>query len=515
MHGTFWVSYPKEVAFDSLIAHEVSTMEETPVQNVAEFLKANVGKEVVIIPTGGENAPSVKGKLLSVAEDKEMPRPDPYGWGRSSADQYNRGYGYPPQAGRLALVQTSDGVVSLDTSNIRQATVVGDKPSSSIAKKSTSWEIVAHLKQPAAGSLLTASYLAKGITWAPSYVVDISDSKKAVISAKAEVINEAENLAGVHLDLISGFPNLQFANVVSPMAGKDSLAGFLSSLANGSSPQGSAVMSNVMAQSQSGGGYMRRSYDESGVMPQYMTPAAGQSIEDLFLYPVEQVSLKKGETGYYPLFSAKVPYTQIYTWEIPDYINQEDQYGNPQREGKETQEVVWHSIRLTNSTKIPWTTAPAQTVKANQLLGQDTLTYTSSTAETKLRITRAMGIKAEQNEYETKRKQSALEMYGSYFDKVSLEGKLRIINYKSEAVNVEITKILSGEVTQSTPEAVKVGVINNPSAEIARSTPGPSIKKLARGLSRMNPVNELTWSFTLKPGEEKEITYTYDALIRR
>jgi hypothetical protein len=159
------------------------------------------------------------------------------------------------------------------------------------------------------------------------------------------------------------------------------------------------------------------------------------------------------------------------------------------------QEEVWHSIRLMNSTRIPWTTAPAQTIKSNQLLGQDTLTYTSSTAETKLRITRAMGIKAEQNEYETKRKQSALQMYGSYFDKVSLEGKLRIINYKSEAINVEITKILSGEVTQSMPEA--------------------KIKKLARGLSRMNPVNELTWSFTLKPAEEKEITYTYDALIRR
>jgi hypothetical protein len=126
-----------------------------------------------------------------------------------------------------------------------------------------------------------------------------------------------------------------------------------------------------------------------------------------------------------------------------------------------------------------------------------------------------MGIKAEQNEYETKRKQQALEMYGYYFDKVSLEGKLRIINYKSEAVNVEISKILSGEVTQSTPEAVKVGVTKTISGEAERSTPGPQIKKLARGLSRMNPVNELTWSFTLKPGEEKEITYTYDALIRR
>jgi hypothetical protein len=358
--------------------------------------------------------------------------------------------------------------------------VVGDKPSSRIAKKSTGWEIVAHLKQPAGGSLLTASYLAKGITWAPSYVVDISDSKKAVISAKAEVINEAENLAGVHLDLISGFPNLQFANVVSPMAGKDSLAGFLSSLASGSSPQGGAGGTNVMAQ--------QRLYSDNygregrGIMPEYATPAAGQSIEDLFLYPVEQVNLKKGETGYYPLFSAKIPYTQIYTWEIPDYINQEDRYGNPQREGKEMQEEVWHSIRLTNSTRIPWTTAPAQTIKSNQLLGQDTLTYTSSTAETKLRITRAMGIKAEQNEYETKRKQQALEMYGNYFDKVSLEGKLRIINYKSEAVNVEITKILSGEVTQSTPEAIKVVVTKTLTPEVTRSTPGPSIKKLARGL---------------------------------
>ena len=40
--------------------------------------------------------------------------------------------------------------------------------------------------------------------------------------------------------------------------------------------------------------------------------AAGQKAEDLFLYPAENVTLAAGETGYYPLFTESVPYSEFY-----------------------------------------------------------------------------------------------------------------------------------------------------------------------------------------------------------
>ena len=53
------------------------------------------------------------------------------------------------------------------------------------------------------------------------------------------------------------------------------------------------------------------------VMPDYGSAQAGKTAEDLFFYPVENVSLKKDQTGYYPLFTESVSYEHVYRWEIP------------------------------------------------------------------------------------------------------------------------------------------------------------------------------------------------------
>jgi len=494
-HGTFWVSYPQQVALTNLVGREVTVTEEAPITNLAELLRANVSREVVVVPNF-QDAEAIKGRLVSVAEDREPQPPDPYAWGRRYDDTYRTGWGNPSDArnpqGRLALIQTAHGVVAVDPYMVRQVTVLGDKAASTIARRTKGWEIEAHLGKPAQGATIAASYLAKGITWAPSYVVDISDPAQARISAKAEIINEAEDLNDVHLDLVTGFPNLRFADIVSPLSGKDTLAGFLGALARGQSELGRAAASVVTQQAISA---RSREDMQAGVMPEYGAAAVGATVEDLFLYPLAHVTLAKRETGYYPLFSASVPYSEIYQWEIPDYINREDRYGEQRREQRETQEEVWHCIKLTNAAKLPWTTAPAQTIKSGQILGQDTLNYTSPTANTRLRITRAMAVEAEQTEFETARKRDAVQFYGVSFDLMTVEGHLRVTNHKDKAVTLEVTKNLSGEVKQTTPEA--------------------KVERMARGLARMNPTHVLMWSFTLQPGEEKELTYTYEALIVR
>jgi hypothetical protein len=78
--------------------------------------------------------------------------------------------------------------------------------------------------------------LARGITWAPAYLVDLSDPRIASVSARAIVVNELMDLERVRRELISGFPNVKFGEVSSPIAMNHDLATFLTALANGRDP---------------------------------------------------------------------------------------------------------------------------------------------------------------------------------------------------------------------------------------------------------------------------------------
>jgi hypothetical protein len=311
-------------------------------------------------------------------------------------------------------------------------------------------------------------------------------------------MDEVCDLNGVDLKLVTGFPNLQFADVVSPIAMKGNLAQFLQSLIRGQSERGQmalgfGVMSNAVVQ--------QRMYDQSAiggempVMPAYGAAEVGKTAEDLFLYPVEKVRLAKGQVGYFPLFTESVPYKHIYRWEIPNYVNQDGSYYDQGRQQREPeQQEVWHCIRLDNVMKMPWTTAPAEIVKDGVILGQDTLNFTPVKDKGTVRITRAMNVKAEQIELEKERKRNAAQWYNTNWDLVTVEGKLSVTNYKDEPITLEVTKSLSGEVKAMQPEA--------------------KLEKLAKSLRMVNANIRLTWTIELGPGEQKEMGYTYEVYVR-
>jgi hypothetical protein len=488
-HGTFWVAYPTKVKVKSLTAEEIERQESLEAITISELLKANVGRQVKLWPSA-EQVPVV-GTIKYFAEDRERPSPDPYAPGR--VIEINRGY-IPPYQPLLMIVETDTEEVCINPQSIQRVDFIENRAIRTFSQKSKSMQLVVCLGAPAGGQKLTVSHLAKGITWAPSYIVDISDVDNALLAAKAVVINEACDLDAVTLQLVTGFPHLQFADVVSPLALKENLAQFLQALTRGQSQRGRPdIMSNVMTQSVS----FRGPRAEGFAMPEYGAAEAGKVAEDLFFYPVENVQLKKGAVGYYPLFTESVSYKHIYQWNIPDYVNEQERYVYDRRreQQREPEEEVWHCLRLQNSTKVPWTTAPAETVKEGLILGQDTLNYTPIKGEATLKITQAVSVKAEQLELEIDRKREALRMYGDYFDLITVEGKLSITNFQEKAITLEIVKALSGEVKSSQPEA--------------------QIESLAKGLLRMNAARKLTWTIELQPGGRKELSYIYEVYVRR
>jgi hypothetical protein len=492
--GTFWVSYPEDMKVRSLVTSLDTVAEAVPVGNVAQLLQVNPGRKVTL-RTNLKDMPAVTGTILKVMPKAKPPEPpSPYCMDIRRSDSARR---YQPyQTNPLVIVKTDGGTVAVNANSITRADFDGDDINTSVSVESKQPRIRIELDAAAKGKKIGVSYLARGITWSPSYMIDLSDAKTARFSAKALIVNEAADLDRVHIDLVTGFPNIQFAEVNSPVAMSQNLEGFLNALTSGRSEsrrrshminQQAAISSNSMS-------YARRT---SPPMPGYSTAREGTVSEDLFLYPVKNLTLSRGETACVGLFTASVPYKHIYTWKIPDMLDQDERYGrnrNRERGGQPPAEEVWHCCRLVNNMKMPWTTSPAEFVKDDQFTGQDTCYYTAPGAETTIRINRAMNVMAESAEFEVERKRNARRFHSWDYDLVKVKGELRLQNRLDKSVDVEVKKNLSGVVLETTPKAKDIPT--------------------AKGLKRVNPRHVLVWDIQLEPGQKQTLSYTYEVYIR-
>ncbi len=492
--GTFWITCPERLKLRALYLTLEPDTRNRPALDLLELLRANPGREVTIHTT--DEPPGVlRGVILAQpAEEASQPeRPSPYrtgprplGWPHRRAPLRNAG---PP---KMVLIETKNGVAALAAGAIRRVEFAGKNVQTTLPRNQKRPVIRIELGKAANGESVALNFLARGIAWNPSYLFDITDPKTATLTAKAVVINEAADLNAVHLELISGFPNIRFGDVASPIAGTQTLAAFLNALTSDRPRRRNRGYLAQQAMVANAPLYMPPAANPT---PGYSTARKGTSAEDLFFYPVDSFTLARGETACIPLFTARVPYTHIYTWKIPDMLDENERYHSSRnRDERLSSEVVWHCCRTTNTMKMPWTTAAAEFIRNGRIAGQDICYYTPPGAETTIRITRAMNIHAEQAERELERKRGAAHFYGSTYDLVKVKGELKLENRTARTVAMEITKELSGEVQETTPAAKDIPT--------------------AKGLKRVNTRHRLIWRLPLKPGENRTITYTYAVYIR-
>lgn len=506
VHGSFWVT-PQEKAtvLKEARAFSLPRSESEEAVTLVELLKANVGKPVEIRT---EREDWVAGTLLAVPERApKLPvsaasaaaEPGYYGTWGAPARAYrppSADGGKPGEAPGFLLLKTEKGTLAMSPADVK-----GVRSTEDLARSFTHSRPGAglRLKVAGGGGKVRVAYLAWGLTWAPSYQVDISDPKEASVQCKATVMDDIEDLKGTDLSFITGFPNLAFAEAVDPLAMVGDVSDFVQSLMSlgdrSSRRRGGrssvltqqAVMVNAAIPGEGGG-------------PAPYAPGEGEVREDLFFYPQPDATLQRGERGYYPLFAKRVPYDSLYMWEIEDSLDEQNRwryawwYGDG-RDQQDEPEEVWHTLRLTNAGGIPWTTAPAMTVQAGRVLGQDTLHYTASGAKTLLRITRAVDIRAEQSETEADRVRGARTAYGGDFDLVTIKGELRVYNYRNKPVTLLIKKTLSGEVLDTAPQ--------------------PTVTTTTRGVWRVNPQQLLNWELPVEAGGKVYVTYRYKVYAHR
>jgi len=488
--GTFWVGYPEEVKVQSLITSVQEVEKKIPAQNLPQLLQLNPGKKVIIHTSDKD----IEGVILANSPgDQEQSVPNPYYMSvRTILDPYGR---YVPQipSNDILRIQTDQGIILLNASSVIRAEFNERELINFSTAKEKYPSIRMELEESSGGEEISISCLARGITWSPGYLIDLSDPRTAKFSAHAVIINELADLNNVQIQLVTGFPNIKFADVVSPVAKSQSLAEFLNSLTNAGGQRQNqymvtqqALLSNVAGQ-----------FDSEGrsLLPGYSTASDGMTAEDFFFYPVNNFSLKNNETAWVPLFTAEMPYKHIYTWKIKDFIDQEDRYYSQlQTQNAEQAEEIWHSCRVVNTLNMPLTTAATEFITNGEFTGQDVCYYTPSKGETTIRINKALNVLAEQSEVEIERKRDASVFHGYRYDLVKVRGELKIRNKLDKNINLEITKELTGEVLESSPKSEDI--------------------KTAKGLKQVNEKHLLKWEIVLAEGEEKNISYQYQVYIR-
>lgn len=501
VHGTFWV-YPETEGVEvcKIVATTIGTdPRERNASSMAELLEANDGRELDLVIMGVDGkAEEVKGRiriLRSSQTESETTGTASSGFmapaayppatpGAARRAPVQAVPTAPPSAG-LLLLETEQGELVINRTDVRH---VRGKDLRVRVKEQPGQQARASLKVDVSrndkGAVLSISYLAKGITWAPSYRLDLLNDKTVRLYAKAQIVNDLEDLNAARCSVIAGFPNLQFANVVDPMAFRGDMVAWLQNLTSPAPTmtRREAVISQQVVMSNighSGGRDMRADFDPAAF--------AGSGDSDLFFYELGNVNLKRGERGYFPLFTTEVSYESVYECRIS-----QSQQATGDR-GEEFSEDVWHALRLSNNSKQPWTTAPATVTRDGLLLGQDTLYFTSLGSRTLLRFTKALDVRASSMEKELERQRNVPHR-GTTWDLVTAEGKISLINLKPVEVTVVVQRTVEGEVIANPQEAA---------LSLAQS-----------GITAANPTANLSWDVGIKPREMAQLTYTYKRYVR-
>jgi hypothetical protein len=403
----------------------------------------------------------------------------------------------PEPASRFLILKTGKGVSYVDLNDIASLEAEG-QPAPRMQRKPV---LLLEAGKDAKPGKVTVNYLAHGISWAPSYRVDVSDAKKLIIEQHAVVRNELAELKDTEVSLISGYPSVQFASVLSPLAAHQSWQRFFQQLArpgsyealSASNAIASQIAYNPMGNRRGGGG-------GEGLL---VAPNLGDTI-DLNFHSIGKRSLKKGTALALATGKAEADYERIVDWTIPDNRNE---WGSPQdhqrvidpNTGDPIQDDVWDALKFKNPLPFPMTTAPALVASHGKFNGQRQVLWTNRGELATLRVNKALSLRTRCVEFEHQKAANGVSereiiwIGGRRFRQATVDGELRLCNHRGSDVKLVIKRHFSGD--------------------LLRADGDPKVDLREEGIWTVNKRNELVWTLTLKPGEERNLTYQYKVLV--
>jgi len=520
--GSFWTT-SSDGTIHSMKAgwaeEKTEKFRTVPCKNTIQVIRANEGKECSFLTRDDTRLSGVIGQALlselEVAEPVDhlaTHRPS----GLASPVPTKSSF-VTSLVGDQFVLKTEDGDVLVKANEVRQlmikdmVTTIDQNINENRRRK----KLTIKFKEANRKVQVTMIYFRPGFRWIPSYRINLSqavaevdeESKKesgsshvnqkklANIIMQGELINEAEDLIDMPIDVVVGVPNFRFKNTPSPMVLEsvmiNALAGAspqLNNLQNGNIQFSNAVYSQASSDVQSGraGGGAAGS---SVVMPEGLT---GEGGNDLFVYHLPKMTLKKGERAMVPIMEAEIPYRDVYTWEAQ--VKHNGSYTEPGGVAASplrlSENKVWRQVDLINDTKIPWTTGAAMFVDGYQPVAQELLTYTSPGSICRVPVTVSVDMRGRIVDSETDRKPRHMNVNGHNYARINGEKELELANNKLEAVPVEITLTFGGRADSANNEGeIRVGSYSQTDWENHS------------GYNMINNSSTVSWTTSIEPGQ--------------
>jgi hypothetical protein len=478
VHGTFWIDSPTPVEVVTKMRDvEVPASEVAP-GNLQDDL---AGKKVTVYFKGGNRQPVV-GTMMKLKPAKN----------EDTTATTLRVYGAaePPPSRFLVLetVNASKGRVYIDASEV--ATVEAEDAGNKVIRQRP--RLLLTLADGAkADTKVTLRYLTHGISWAPSYRIDISDPRTLALEQHATIKNELADLSDAEVRLISGYPSVQYAHVRSLISPRVNWAIFFAELGSSQWREIDALSNSVVTQQVVGNPRV-----PSGVALG-ATPT-GEGV-DLHYQPIGKRTLAEGDALAIVVARGKADYERIVEWIVPDtrdengYARDRGRGGN----GNDDDSTPWDALKFKNPLPFAMTTGPASVTANGQFNGQRTSYWVNAGEEMILRIEKALSIRTRATENEIVNKDGSLReivwVGGRQYRRSTVAGELAISNHRKETIPVVIRRRFSGELVS------------------ADGSPTTSLRE--EGVFSINRRNELLWTVSLKPGEERKFKYTYTVLV--
>jgi hypothetical protein len=512
--GTFWpFSSEKGAPLRSVVAGKKRvSIQKTPL-GLLEFVEANPGAEVAVTEkavSSGKEGASYDATLVGipVRSGAEVEASLPPGSGPRL-----------PEWGSVVLLKTGTGTKVLPLDRIQDITLKGSPKkafSSEEIRNSLTLDLDWGGRSHPAEARVGLAYLQKGLRWIPSYRVELDGKGAATVRLQATLVNDLTDMENVAVNLVIGVPTFAFGDDVDPIAlPKDPATlqremGQIAYLAP-SSQLASGFSNAMMTQTASNVGGLGGDEERS---PRGPSVSGGERTEDLFVFALHGVTLRKGERMVLPVGEASFHYKDVYTLEIPA-LPPPEVAGQRTLSGREAEVArqlaspkVMHKIRWTNTGKEPLTTAPALVFSGGRPLAQGLMTYAAPGAEEELEITAAVDISSKLSESETRRTPDAVRWNNDLYARVDLKGVVSLTNRRAEAVTLEVTRRVLGEADTATAE----GAIKklNPLTEGETATPGWwSWYSWPYWWNHFNGLGKITWKVTLDPAKSAELEYSW------
>ncbi len=519
--GTFWAhSAEKKAKLTAVLASQHKVRINRTALGVRELIEGNIGAHVIITeaPAGRETQSiAYPATIVEVPERSgdELDRTNPPNSGAKL-----------PQKGNVVLLKTDAGTKVVAFDRILDVTFVTPPKRESASEEfrnlltlKLDWVNKTVEKEAVVGMM----YLQKGLRWIPNYKLNLDGMGNAVIQLEATLINELADMEDVTAQLVVGVPTFAFKEMVDPISLQQAMAR-LSPFFDQSSISAARLSNAIMAQTAAPLAAEGREEAIRGMTLELGPEIAGsQKNEDLFIYTVRHITLKKGQRMTLPVHELALKYRDIYTVEIPFALPPEIRREELRISDEQQRELtrllrepkVMHKIRLSNKTSFPLTTAPTLIMRDNRVLAQGLIAYTPIGADGDLQVTQAVEINLKKVDKELRRVPNAESWQGRQYGRIDLAGTLAVTNRRDQAAALEIVRYVLGNVLEagSGGKIEMVNVLEDRSLDDVLP-PAWLWYSWPDWWFHFNGVGKVTWKLTLEAGKSADLTYAWNYFWR-